>query len=148
MHQQRSRDSKRSLLLLVQQYRPSTGTFDPDHPWQWESVQELAQWHETTTGTRGLGGRLSWARQRVLASSGGLAARQCRKFTTRRHRDTVSLTVLRTKLVPLTFHLRDTIFVSRAEKIFLFYKCQKSDELLSVRILKMRHRLTQQQVVA
>lgn len=34
MHQQRSRDSKRSLLLLVQQYRPSTSTFDPDHPWQ------------------------------------------------------------------------------------------------------------------
>lgn len=97
MHQQRSRDSEWSLLLLVQQYRPSTGTFDPDHSRQWESVQELAQRHEAAAGTCGLGGCLSRARQRVLAGSGGFAARQRWKFTTRWHRGTVFHSISCTK---------------------------------------------------
>lgn len=128
MHQQRSCDSEWSLLLLVQQYRPSTGTFDPDHSRQWESIQELAQRHETAAGTRGLGGRLSRARQRVLAGSGGLAARQRRKFTTRWHRGTVSLSqYLVSNLLTVSFYIPMlAICVSRCRiKIFDFKNALK-----------------------
>ena len=50
MYQQGRRNAERSLLLFVQQHRPSAGTLEPHHPRQRESVQELAQRHVPAAG--------------------------------------------------------------------------------------------------
>lgn len=85
MYQQGRRNAERSLLLFVQQHRPSAGTLEPHHPRQRESVQELAQRHVPAAGPgTTLGRRLPRARQR-FRQRGHLLARHRRKFTVRRH---------------------------------------------------------------